>query len=279
MLSHSAKSLTVFYSHKFDTLRAMARLNTVSSFVIPRGPLGWLLMWSTCVLSLAYSVTALGEATADPRAPIQAHADPWHSAIGQLEVPVTRVEHGYTRHYTEHCTAVAVTAGPNPLILSAWHCVEGYRSLIEPIQLRMSGQRSPISVQLVASGGSMEQDWAVFRPTAPLSGASWIPVSAQALSHDMAVMAAGFTEYAAPPGAGPRPRSLVTHRTCRITDSTQMPVASDCIAKQGASGGAILRRTQSGSLRVIGIISAGDGESVSLFYPAGSLLPRFASLR
>ena len=58
-----------------------------------------------------------------------------------------------------------------------------------------------------------------------------------------------------------------------------MPVASDCVAKQGASGGAILRRTQSGSLRVIGIISAGDGESVSLFYPAGSLLPRFSSLR
>lgn len=279
MLRHSATALTVFYSHKFDTLRAMTRLNTVSSFVIPRGPLGRRLMWSTFVLSLAHSVTALGEATADPRAPIQAHADPWHSAIGQLAVPVTRVEHGYTRHYTEHCTAVAVTAGPNPLILSAWHCVEGYRSLIEPIQLRMSGQRSPISVQLVASGGSMEQDWAAFRPTAPLSGASWIPVSAQALSHDMAVMAAGFTEYAAPPGAGPRPRSLVTHRTCRITDSDQMPVASDCVAKQGASGGAILKRTQSGSLRVIGIISAGDGESVSLFYPAGSLLPRFASLR
>ena len=257
----------------------MARLTTVSSFVTRGIPLGTLLMRSTCLLSIAYSLMAFGDPAADPRMPIQPHADPWHSAIGHLEVPLTRIEHGYARHYTEHCTAVAVTAGPNPLILSAWHCVEGYRSLIQPIQLRMSGLPSPISVQLIASGGSMKQDWAAFKPTHPLFGASWIPISTQALSQDLAVIAAGFTEYTAPPGANPTQRSLVTHRTCRITASDQMPIASDCVAKQGASGGAILRRTQSGSLRVIGIISAGDGESVSLFYPALSLLPHFERLR
>jgi hypothetical protein len=164
-------------------------------------------------------------------------------------------------------------------VLSAWHCLDGYQSLLKPIQLRMSGLSSPTPVQLLATGGSMEQDWAVLQPTAPIAGTSWIPLSTQPLSHDIAVLAAGFTEYTTPLDENPLPRSLVTHRACRITNSNQIPVASDCVAKQGASGGAILRRTQTGSLRLIGIISAGDGESVSLFYPSLPLLPQLSRLR
>jgi hypothetical protein len=249
---------------------------TALTFPINRkGKLITLALWAACMVS----ATSLGEPLGDPRELIRPHADPWHSALGHLEVPVTRVEDGYPKHYIEHCTAVAVTPGPNPLVLSAWHCLDGYQSLLKPIQLRMSGLSSPTPVQLLATGGSMEQDWAVLQPTAPIAGTSWIPLSTQPLSHDIAVLAAGFTEYTTPLDENPIPRSLVTHRACRITNSNQIPVASDCVAKQGASGGAILRRTQTGSLRLIGIISAGDGESVSLFYPSLPLLPQLSRLR
>ena len=118
---------------------------------------------ATCfLLHAAMSPAATGP---DPRVKLSTLTHNWLDSIGHLEVPVTRYEQGRRRHFTEHCTAVIVSPGPSPLIVTAWHCLDGYQSLLEPIRLTLPGD-PPVAVQVVASGGSMEQDWAILKANA-----------------------------------------------------------------------------------------------------------------
>ena len=183
------------------------------------------------------------------------------------------------RHFTEHCTAVAVTPGPNSLFVSAWHCFEDYRSTITPILLIDYHTTMPIQMKLLETGGSMQEDWALLAPDSPLTIDTWIPISTTPQQIGQPLIAAGFAPQPDQSSDDALDRYLLADIACSVIDaSTHLP-ASDCIAKKGASGGAMITLTHSGSARLQGIISAGDGEAVSYFYPAPLLIRRLSKLR
>ena len=211
---------------------------------------------------------------ADPRTPLPEHAGGWQRALFPLRIPVTRLIEGRMRHFTEHCTAVAVTPGPNSLLVSAWHCFEDYRSTITPIQLIDPDTATPVPLKLLETGGSMQEDWALLTTDPPLSIDSWIPISTTPHQLGQPLIAAGFAPRPDQSGEDAVERYLLADIACSVIDATAHPPASDCVAKKGASGGAMIALTDSGSARLQGIISAGDGEAVSYFYPAPLLIRR-----
>ena len=230
------------------------------------------------ILYIGLSLAPTAAPAGDPRTPLGPHTANWQLAIGQLEVPVKLIEDGQLRHFTEHCSAVAITPGPLPIFVSAWHCFDGYRSTLDPLQLVLPREEEPLMLTLIESGGSMLEDWALLRAQRPIFTAGWIPISLTRPRSGSRVIAAGFapTEHL---HDSVTHRQLVADTACRVTDSESRPAASNCVARQGASGGAILTQTASGSARLLGIISAGDGNTVSFFYPAQSLLERVRRLR
>ena len=100
---------------------------------------------ATTVLTLLLASLALlmlsQPLIADPRLAPDLQALYWQSAMVRIEVPVIRSVEGRMRHFTEHCSATAITPGPNTLLLSAWHCFEDYAATQGPIQL--FAQHSP----------------------------------------------------------------------------------------------------------------------------------------
>jgi hypothetical protein len=241
---------------------------------------------STVRLLGAFSLLVLSlPLRADPRLVADPQALYWHSAMVRLEVPVIRSEEGRIRHFTEHCSATVITPGPNTLLLSAWHCFEDYAATQGPIQLfAQHSPNIPLPVRLIVSGGSMSADWAVLTPLTDTAIGAWIPLSLDAAQRGSRVLATGFapetdSDKTEAHTETPSSRRLMYDPDCFVTTVTSRPARSDCVAKKGASGGAILGRTASGSVRVVGVISAGDGVSVSYFHPTDGLVARIRSLR
>ena len=224
-------------------------------------------------------IVSAHSAASDPRTTLPRHTASWQRALAHISVPTSRLADGRMKHYTEHCTAVAVTPGPEPLFLSAWHCFEHYRSTVHPITVMSDQAPTTTTLRLIDSGGSMKEDWALLQANQAFSNAAWIPVSPAPASTGQSVTAAGFAPLEEPAEADNAPRQLKAHLTCAVIDAVAHPHASDCTARQGASGGAIIGWTESGSAQLLGIISAGDGETVSYFYPATLLIDRIQKLR
>ena len=237
------------------------------------------LVWLSITLFCANHIDAQ---TTDPRTPLPTHTRPWHEAIGHLQVPITRFEGGRRRHFTEHCSATSVTPGPHPIFVTAWHCLDGYDALLRPMLMTI-GQREPVPMRVLASGGSMSADWALLRTDEPIEHLHWIPLSADPLHIGTKISAAGIASIEISSDQRARTpstqRRLLIHAECEVTDAYSNNGISNCVARPGASGGAILSRTDSGSVRLSGVISAGDGESVVLYYPADALFRRVQSLR
>ena len=225
---------------------------------------------------------SLAAKAADPRTPLPLHSPQWQNAIGHLQVPITRLQDGRRRHFTEHCSATSVTPGPFPLFLTAWHCLDGYDSLIEPILL-VTNHGLTVRLRVLDSGGSMAADWAVLQAVGPVDGLHWIPLGTEPLRPGTRVSAAGFaptpTESLDTRGGQFAKRQLLFHSACEVTDAVTVPQISNCVAHRGASGGAILSRTESGSVRLSGVISAGDSNSVVLYHPTAALIERVQALR
>ena len=230
-------------------------------------------------LAVALFSAIMTVSSADPRAPLPEHASGWQQALFPISIPVTRLFEGRMRHFTEHCTAVAVKPGPNSLFLSAWHCFEDYRSTVIPILLIDHHTTTPVPMRLLETGGSMREDWALLAPKSPLTIDAWIPISTTPHHIGQPLIAAGFAPQHDQNGDDAVERYLLADIACSVIDASTHPPASDCVAKKGASGGAMIALTDSGSARLQGIISAGDGEAVSYFYPAQSLIRRLSRLR
>ena len=242
---------------------------------LPRLPIALSLLRAGTIATyfLLHAAMNLADTVPDPRVKLSTVTHNWLDSIGRLEVPVTRVENGLRRHFTEHCTAVIVSPGPSPLIVTAWHCLDGYQSLIDPIQLTLHGD-PPVAVQVIASGGSMEQDWAILKATQPIAGRYWIPISPMPLEAGAKISAVGFAPVLGDPADAAnrdRTRQLLADESCFVVDANSTQASSTCVARQGASGGA-LSRTASGGVRIAGIISLGTGTQSACF-----ILPGFCS--
>ena len=71
------------------------------------------------LILLLFVAVSHSKALPGPAAPDFKIVPAWHRAVVYIQVPTRKLLDGTIRHYTEHCTAVAVRAGPNPLYVSA----------------------------------------------------------------------------------------------------------------------------------------------------------------
>ncbi len=207
----------------------------------------------------------------DPRPGHETTPPEWLHAVGKLVVPGAKIEDGRLRNYREDCSATLVAPAASDhanLVISAWHCLEHYRDLSRDIvfSTRHGADTLERRARLLASGGSMDSDWAVLRLDQPIDRQQVValaPASGNVEQHNSLLMAG----YSNDPGAGNQVRTLSYDPACQLTHF-QGPLAfSDCFALKGASGGAVVQFNDARTPFLIGVISAGDSAGVSVFLP------------
>ncbi len=218
----------------------------------------------------------------DPLRPPDPNSPPWLSAVGMLQVPGIRYREGYPRHHREDCSATLVgrTHGKAAsFILTAWHCLADYRDLSQRISFTLmpgSAQSQTREAVRVADGGGMHADWALLRLTAPVpvGVARPLAVSRERGNPELAIAMAGFSRN---PGEDRGARQLSHHPRCRITAQRAGTTASDCAARKGTSGGAVIQPGTDSPAALLGVISEGDGAGVSIFVPTAVFLAEIES--
>lgn len=206
----------------------------------------------------------------------------WLSAVGMLHVPGIRYQRGYPRHHREDCSATLVgqaNGKPASFVLTAWHCLADYRDLSQRISFTLmpgSPDSQTREAVRVADGGGMHADWALLRLTAPVPSALAQPLAvSQARGNpDSAIAMAGFSRN---PGENHGDRQLSFDPRCHITTQHTRTTASDCAARKGASGGAVIQPGTGSPTALLGVISEGNGEGVSIYVPTAVFLPEIES--
>ena len=209
---------------------------------------------------------------ADPRENYDAQAPPWLSAVGALEVPGHVFRDGAQRHLREECSATLVTRAPGrpaDTLITAWHCLENYRDLSRPILFTLPGdERSALLREAypLADGGGMHADWAVLRLRVPVAAAEAAALSIHPgrAQPGMPISMAGYSRDRAP---GEQRRQLSFDPACQITAQAATTTDSDCRASRGASGGAVVQLSATGTAQLSGVVSEGDGAGFSTFVP------------
>lgn len=199
--------------------------------------------------------------------------------VGRLLVPNVRYENGYAKHFDERCSATLVSLRANApqsrFILSAWHCVEHYRDLSRTLMFTRPGAAAR-SARIVASGGNMQNDWALLKLDKPLPNPMFINDTGMRMrmqSDTPNLVMAGF------PKDQPQALSPVLVSGCTNTGFAGDDLRSSCVITRGASGGAVFAKsdTPNGDLILVGVISRGDSESISIYVPVARFRSRLAS--
>ncbi len=210
---------------------------------------------------------------------LSAESPPWLRAVGQLQVPGQRYEAGRKRAYREDCSAtlLADSSAHARYLLSAWHCLAYYRDLSQSIAFTLhtlAGERLQRQARVVDSGSDMDSDWALLKLNQPIAASDvpGLPLRKAAVDSGQPLIMAGFSGD----GGKGRDGTVMTYDpSCRALPSQDNSKGhSDCIAFKGASGGAVIQVSAGGRAELAGIISAGDGASLSIFTPVHALLPR-----
>ncbi len=196
----------------------------------------------------------------------------WLRAVGRLQVPGSRIEQGWRKHYREDCSATLVShraAARADIIVTAWHCLEHYRDLARPITFTLrAGEpgEQAFEARRLADGGGMHADWAILRLTRPVPAPVAAPLGVDPGPADTArpISMVGYPGPATGIAGGPR---LAWDPRCHITGRSGATHDSDCIAYKGASGGAVVQLSQDGMPRLTGVISSGDQAGLSRFVP------------
>jgi trypsin-like peptidase len=241
--------------------KALLRVTTLLRAVLPLG----------MALSLTLHATE-PEPPADPRRVYSSDAPDWLRAVGKLQVPGSRYEDGRRAHYREDCSATLVArhAGNSAdTIVTAWHCLEFYNDLSKPILFTLPpgpGQGIDREVYRLADGGGMHADWAILRLYQPIP-AQLVTAMTIHPSHADPGQPISMAGYSRDAGLGNNGKALTFDPDCLITRQTEAECDSDCVAHKGASGGAVVQLSAQGKPRFSGVISQGDGSSLSTFIP------------
>lgn len=208
----------------------------------------------------------------DSRLRYSGDAPPWLRAVGQLRVPGSRYQDGRREHFLEDCSATLVARSPGrraDTIITAWHCLEYYNDLSRPITFTLShGDRAPLEQEAyrLAMGGSMQADWAILRLRQAIETETATALAIHPGSADpaRAVIMAGYSRDA---GAADRNTRLSYDPRCLITAQAATLTDSNCLARKGASGGAVIQLSDSGVPLFSGVVSQGDSAGLSQFVP------------
>lgn len=224
-------------------------------------------------LVLALALIFPGTASlADSRSVYSSAAPQWLRSIGKLEVPGSKVVDGHRAHHREDCSATLVarhSAQQADTIVTAWHCLEYYNDLSRPITFTLlPGEHDSFATEVrrLADGGGMHADWALLRLQRPIamSTVAAMTINPQRADPERTITMAG---YSRDQGKGNNGNTLTFDAACNITLQERGSSDSDCTAYKGASGGAVVQLADDGQALLSGVISQGDGDSVSIYIP------------
>lgn len=229
------------------------------------------LLWPVALL-LAGAVAA--GVKAESRLPYGEASPPWLQAVGSLQVPGERVREGRRHHYLEQCSATLVVAAPGRdanTLVTAWHCLEFYRDLSRPITFTLfAGTGLPLvrEAHRLTDGGGMHADWAILRLYQPVPAtlAPALVVHPGLADPARRITMAGFSRD---DGLGAKGALLTYDPSCTILRQDRAGSDSDCHAYRGASGGAVIQLSPGGEPQLVGVVSRGDSEGLSIYVPVG----------
>jgi len=214
-------------------------------------------------------------ASADPRQVYSAAAPQWLRAVGKLQVPGSKYSAGSREHLLEDCSATLVARAPGQpadTIITAWHCLAHYNDLSKPIVFTLlPGQPGKLQREAyrLADGGGMYADWALLRlrQSVPAAQVAAMAIDPGGADPARSIAMAG---YSRDEGIGEGGRRLSFDPACLITARAPTSSASDCRAHKGASGGAVMQLSVTGTPMLSGVISEGDGAGLSTFVPVAA---------
>jgi hypothetical protein len=230
---------------------------------------------STCLAALfalfaLFTLCLVPGANADARQVFSRASPAWMAAIGKLDVPGQKWENADTHNYEEHCTATLMGAGSkrdSRYILSAWHCLENYGDLSKPILFTLPRAGITREATVVASGGSMKADWALLRLQKPVSYRQVRPFPAHGSNASETGATLTMAGYSSDETLGQGGAVLTYDAGCQMLTTTANLVTTNCTAMKGASGGPVVAQAGN-TVQLLGVISAGDSGSLSLYAPA-----------
>lgn len=209
----------------------------------------------------------------DSRELLSGDSPRWLEAVGKLQVPGVKFDRGHQRNHREDCSATLVGRSGSVqanTIVTAWHCLEFYTDLSKTIifTLRNGSQQSfSIEARVLADGGGMHADWAVLRLLTPVPTSKLAALALNSGDGDstQTITMAGYSNDGEHSEFG---QKLSYDSGCNILPATTSAnAASDCIAMKGASGGAVTRTSEDGSIQLAGVISRGNGLDFSEYVP------------
>lgn len=212
-------------------------------------------------------------ATADPRLRAEDAPRDWTRAVVRLQTPTRASGIEQPGHRIEHCTATLVRDGAHPLLVTAWHCVEGQFDLTRPPRAEINGKWYALNV--LASGGSMSADWAIVTTVEKARAPAVLPLHSGSLDAGTRITAGGFSRDATLGATG---KYLTYHENCRVLANKQADSLSDCLAFKGASGGPVLLGNPDKGYRFAGVISAGDSLTRSVLVPLSRFIRKLNAL-
>lgn len=215
------------------------------------------------------------EADADTRQVYTAEAPAWLRAVGQLRVPGSDYRDGRRSHRREDCSATLVSRRPGTradTVITAWHCLEFYHDLSRPITFTLlPGKAGSVEREAyrLADGGGMHADWAILRLYRPVDAnlVAALAVHPGRAEENRPIAMAGYSRDG---DVGDHGRRLTFDPDCRITARSEVSSDSDCQARKGASGGAVVQVSETGIPLFSGVISQGDGAGFSTFVPVAA---------
>ncbi|MCH1554341.1 MAG: S1 family peptidase [Luminiphilus sp.] len=181
-----------------------------------------------------------------------------------MQVPMYRFEGYERRHFIEYCSAflLAPKIGAKQLI-SAWHCVDGWRPTWAPIRVYLD--EGVVEGRVQNTGGSMQNDWLIIGLTdVALPENNAIAVASASPRQGERLIAVGF---------GPKDlRGQRYQRSvqCRV-ESVTATINADCQMMKGDSGGLLARQTNDG-LEALGIVSSKSPSGTTQFTPIAKVL-------
>ena len=135
-----------------------------------------------------------------------------------------------------------------------------------------------LEVRPIIDGGSMNADWAILelveRTPHPDQPFGLVLAEADA-GHSKTLSMAG---YSRDPGLGDSGAALTYHANCESIIQGKYSTSSNCQAYKGASGGAVVKYSKTGTALFAGVISEGDSEGTSTYVPVSnfrSILNRY----
>jgi len=185
-----------------------------------------------------------------------------------IEVPSEKREAGRTRHFIERCSGTLLQNADNKrpdLILTAWHCVENYSDLSKHIQIRFPHAVAPLQAlfaRIYRSGDSITSDWALLRLVSPVPDAGLLGLSLSLRKENQPAYALGFA------GELRQGRSSLSFDAdCNWSQSN---LWQSCQSSKGSSGGPLVQ-VHSDEAYVVGVISQGDSEEITLDWSTSEL--------